>query len=111
MKETLDLLGLNGYEERITYRLSGGEKRLISIATVLAMKPDVLLLDEPTTALDEEAIQRVIKTLNDLASTMIIVSQDRNFLAEIAQQSHDLSTVQLIKGRSGLQCQEPLRTV
>jgi cobalt/nickel transport system ATP-binding protein len=85
--ETLDLLGLGGYEERITYRLSGGEKRLVSLATVLAMRPEVLLLDEPTTALDEQAIQRVIKTLNNLPSTMLIVSQDPDFLAKVSERS------------------------
>ena len=44
--ETLEDLGLQGFENRITHRLSGGEKRMVALATVLAMKPDVLLLDE-----------------------------------------------------------------
>lgn len=85
--ETLALLGLSGFEERITYRLSGGEKRLVSLATVLAMEPEVLLLDEPTTALDEEAIQRVIRTLNNLPTTMLIVSQDPDFLSSVSDRS------------------------
>lgn len=85
--ETLALLGLSGFEERITYRLSGGEKRLVSLATVLAMDPEVLLLDEPTTALDEEAIQRVIRTLNNLPTTMLIVSQDHDFLSSVSDRS------------------------
>ena len=52
---TLESLGLAGYEHRITYHLSGGEKRLVALATVLAMQPDVLLLDEPNGELDDAA--------------------------------------------------------
>ncbi|MGC8602718.1 MAG: energy-coupling factor ABC transporter ATP-binding protein, partial [Desulfomonilaceae bacterium] len=45
--KTLESLKLSGFEDRITYKLSGGEKRLVSLATVLAMNPDFLILDEP----------------------------------------------------------------
>ncbi len=54
--ETLASLGLNGYENKITHKLSGGQKRLVSLASVLAMKPDALLLDEPENGLDEESV-------------------------------------------------------
>lgn len=82
--DTLAALGLEGYEERITYKLSGGEKRLVSLATVLAMEPEVLLLDEPTAGLDEEAAERVTEILLDLPQAMLIVSHDRPFLARLA---------------------------
>jgi cobalt/nickel transport system ATP-binding protein len=78
---TLESLGLAGYEDRITYRLSGGEKRLVALATVLAMQPDVLLLDEPGTGLDEGATERVIEILNGLPQAMLVVSHDRQILA------------------------------
>jgi cobalt/nickel transport system ATP-binding protein len=80
VSSTLERVGLAGFEDRITYRLSAGEKRLVSLATVLAMEPEALLLDEPTTALDEEARERIIGVLNSLPQAMIAVSHDRDFL-------------------------------
>ena len=85
--EALELLGLAGYEERITYKLSHGEKRLVSLATVLAMTPEVLLLDEPIAGLDEETRERVAETLTDLPMPMIVVSQDREFLRSITNKA------------------------
>ena len=78
--ETLAGLGLAGYEQRITYKLSGGEKRLVSLAAVLAMRPDVLLLDEPTNDLDEEHMERVLTILKGLPQAAIIVTHDRDLL-------------------------------
>ena len=80
VRDTLDQLGLAGYEERITYRLSGGEKRLVSLAAVLAMRPDVLLLDEPANELDEEHTARLLAILDDLPQAAIIVSHSRELL-------------------------------
>lgn len=82
--ETLDLLGLGGFEERITYKLSGGEKRLVSLATVLAMQPDVLLLDEPTNGLDAAAKERTAAVLRGLSQAMIIVSHEHDFVDSLA---------------------------
>jgi len=87
VRGTLGVLGLCGYEHRVTYRLSGGEKRLVSLGTVLAMKPEVLLLDEPTLGLDEEAIERVIEALGSLPLSMLIVSQDHGFLGRVTNRS------------------------
>ena len=76
---TLDWLGLAGYEHRVTYRLSGGEKRLVALATVLAMQPEVLLLDEPSGGLDDACTERLIGVLARLPQAMIVVSHDRAF--------------------------------
>ncbi len=86
-REVLGMLGLDGFEDRITHHLSGGEKRLVSLATVLAMKPDVLLLDEPVTGLDPESAGRITAILHALPQAMLIVSHDRAFLESVTMRS------------------------
>ena len=84
---TLDRLGLAEFADRITHRLSGGEKRLISIAAVLAMQPDVLLLDEPTAGLDESAYERLCTLLAGLPQAMIIVAHEARFVSRLASRA------------------------
>ena len=79
--ETLASLGLAGYEQRVTYKLSGGERRLVVLATVLAMQPEVLLLDEPASALDQRAADRLAEILAGLPQAMVVVSHDQEFLS------------------------------
>jgi cobalt/nickel transport system ATP-binding protein len=78
--DTLGMLGLTGFERRITYKLSGGQKRLVSLAAVLAMRPEVLLLDEPTNALDEPTRERLIEILLGLPQTLVVISHDTGFI-------------------------------
>jgi len=77
--QVLSQLDLTSLRDRVTHKLSGGEKRLVSLAGVLAMAPDVLLLDEPTNALDEETTARLIEILLELPQAMLIVSHDPHF--------------------------------
>ncbi len=79
-RETMESLGLEGFEDRVTYKLSGGEKKLVALATVLAMQPRLLLLDEPTTGLDETTRHRLIHILLDLEIAYMIVSHEQDFL-------------------------------
>lgn len=83
--QVLSMLNLTNYARRITHHLSGGEKRLISLATVLAMRPEILLLDEPTTGLDEAAQTRLIAILQNLPQALLIVSHDQHFLRQVTQ--------------------------
>ncbi len=89
--ETLASVGLAGYEHRITYKLSGGEKRLVALATVLAMQPEVLLLDEPTSGLDEQATERLAELLIRLPQAMLVVSHQTDFCRRVADCSATLS--------------------
>ncbi len=81
-RQTLAFLGLSDFENRITFTLSGGEKRLVALATVLSMQPQVLLLDEPATGLDTATRQTLIQVLQKLDLTRIIISHDFDFLSQ-----------------------------
>jgi len=80
--QTLVGLDLSGFENRITYKLSGGEKKLVSLATVLAMDPEVLLLDEPTNGLDDETEEKITDILKGLSLSCIFISHNLDFLFE-----------------------------
>jgi cobalt/nickel transport system ATP-binding protein len=79
-RATMERLGLKGFEDRVTYKLSGGEKKLVSLATVLAMEPRLLLLDEPTAGLDEQTKERLIHILQEMDVAYLIVSHENDFL-------------------------------
>jgi cobalt/nickel transport system ATP-binding protein len=73
---SLEAVGMAGYEKRASHHLSLGEKRRIAIATVLAMSPRLLVLDEPTTNLDPGGKWHLIELLRGLPVTKLIVSHD-----------------------------------
>jgi len=83
-EDALDRVGLAGFGARITHRLSGGEKRLVALASVLAMQPEVLLLDEPTNCLDETKERLLTEHLAGLDQTMVLVSHDRRLIERLA---------------------------
>lgn len=82
--DVLARLHLSDFRDRITHKLSGGEKRLVSLAAVLAMDPKVLLLDEPSNGLDEDTTERLIGILTGLPQAMIVISHDPHFRKRIA---------------------------
>ena len=88
--ETLESLGLEGFEDRITHKLSGGEKKLVSLATVLAMRPKVLLLDEPTTGLDAETTERIISILNEIDTSYIFISHNMDFIVQTSDKIYGM---------------------
>lgn len=95
-RKTLDFLGLAGFEDRITFKLSGGEKRLVSLATVLAMEPEVLLLDEPMNGLDIETKAKLTEILFGIDQSYIMISHDFDFLANTAEDIFTMSEGKII---------------
>lgn len=76
-------VGMQGYADRMSPRLSVGEKKRIAIATVLAMEPEVLVLDEPTAGLDPRARRSLIHLLATLPQTMLVSTHDMLLVREL----------------------------
>ncbi len=79
----LERVGMMHVRERPPYRLSAGEKRAVAIATVLAMSPDILVMDEPSANLDPRARRRLIELLLSFEHTRIIATHDLEMVVEV----------------------------
>ena len=80
--EVLAQLDLTALKHRPNHTLSGGEKRMAAIATILAMQPEAILMDEPSTALDPVNRRTVIRTVNALPQTKLIASHDLDMILD-----------------------------
>lgn len=89
-------LELMHLKNRITHKLSGGEKRLVTLATVLAMDPEALLLDEPTNALDTKNEARLLEILQSLPQAILLVSHAPAFRQALAPETLDLQDGRLV---------------
>lgn len=79
-EEMLERLNISHLRDRVTLHLSGGEKKLTALASVLVTQPDILLLDEPSTALDERSANQLAEILNSLDKSILIVSHNPEFV-------------------------------
>ena len=85
--EHLSRVGLAGMEDRLPRELSGGQQQRVAIARALAMKPEVLLFDEVTSALDPELVGEVLAVMQELArdgATMVVVTHEMGFAQDVA---------------------------
>jgi cobalt/nickel transport system ATP-binding protein len=88
--EVITMLNLERFRKRPPFRLSGGEKRLVALASVLSLNPDVLLLDEPTGGLDprtQRKLIRLIQQLGGAGKSIIITTHDLQIVEEIADRA------------------------
>jgi cobalt/nickel transport system ATP-binding protein len=85
VKDALRQVGLEGFEDRVPFHLSGGEKRRVALAGVLAMRPEVLLLDEPSIHLDPRGRRELIQWINRLPTTRILASHDLELILATCQ--------------------------
>ena len=80
----LEELEIAHLKDRIIQELSGGEQKIVALASILISKPKIMLLDEPTNALDSSAEEKVINILNKIKKSMIIVSHHKSFIESLA---------------------------
>jgi cobalt/nickel transport system ATP-binding protein len=90
VKDTLSVLGIGNLEGEVTHHLSGGEKRLVALATVIAMRPECYLLDEPTDGLDSKKASLLLQYLKESASTYVVATHDREFLGAACDRVYEL---------------------
>jgi cobalt/nickel transport system ATP-binding protein len=87
VSRALARVGAEHLAERPPYRLSGGEKRAVAIATVLAMEPSILVMDEPSSGLDPRARRRLIGLLEGFEHTRIVATHDLDLAAQLCERT------------------------
>jgi cobalt/nickel transport system ATP-binding protein len=85
--KALETVGCLHLKDKPPYRLSGGEKRSVAIATVLSMEPDILIMDEPTAELDPKSRRNLIKLLKEFSHTRIITTHDMDMVWETCERT------------------------
>jgi cobalt/nickel transport system ATP-binding protein len=85
--QALETVGAGHLRKRPPYKLSQGEKRSVAIATVLAMSPDILVMDEPTSSLDPRSRRRLIKLLKTFKHTKIIATHDLDMAMDLCERT------------------------
>jgi cobalt/nickel transport system ATP-binding protein len=89
--EALHLVGMSEFKERPPHHLSFGQRRRVAVATVLAMKPEILVLDEPSSNLDPASRRELADILRSLDITMVMVTHDLPYAFELCERSVILS--------------------
>ena len=80
--DALKMMGIEELRDRHTFRLSGGQKKLAAIATILSMTPEIILLDEPTIALDPRNRKNLIGLINSFSQLRVIASHDLDMIMD-----------------------------
>ena len=86
--ESLKMVGMEGFENKTPHHLSGGQQKRIAIAGIVAMRPEIMILDEPTAGLDPEGVNKVLNILNKLnkeGMSIVISSHDIEMVNEFAE--------------------------
>ena len=94
VKESLKMVDMEKYEDKPPHHLSGGQQKRVSIAGIIAMKPEIMILDEPTAGLDPRGVDQVLNILNKLNSegmSIVISSHDVEMITEFADKLYVLN--------------------
>jgi cobalt/nickel transport system ATP-binding protein len=85
VNSALEIVGAAHLKDRPPYKLSGGEKRAVSIATVLSMSPDILVMDEPTSNLDPRSRRQLIEMLKTFTHTKVFATHDLDLVLDLCE--------------------------
>lgn len=96
-EQALKMVHIEELKDAQIYRLSGGQKKLVSIATILSTEPEIILLDEPSAALDPKNRRNLIHVINELPGTKVIASHDLDFIWDTCGRTLLLSDGGIIK--------------
>jgi cobalt/nickel transport system ATP-binding protein len=91
VKNALDLVGMYEFLDRPPHHLSFGQRRRVAVATVLAMKPEILVMDEPSSNLDPASRRELADIVRSLDVTLLMVTHDLPFAYELCERSVILS--------------------
>lgn len=95
-RNALETTGISHLADRHVMQLSGGEKKLAAISTILSMEPELILMDEPSAALDPKNRRNLIQIINSLPQSMIIASHDLDFIYDTCRRVILISNGRLI---------------
>ena len=100
VEDALKMVGMENYEDKTPHHLSGGQQKRIAIAGIIAMKPELMILDEPTAGLDTdgvEKVQNIMNQLNEEGMTLIISSHDIDMISKYADKIFVLYNGEIIE--------------
>lgn len=97
VENALNMVHINNLKNKKIYKLSGGEKKLVSIATIFSMTPDIILMDEPSIALDPNNRRNLINILNEFQHLKIIASHDLDMILDTCNRTILMSEGKIIK--------------
>lgn len=100
VEDALKMVGMENYEDKTPHHLSGGQQKRIAIAGIIAMKPEIMILDEPTAGLDPDGVEKVLNIMNQLnkeGMTLIISSHDIDMISKYADKIFVLYNGEIIE--------------
>lgn len=97
VENALNMVHINNLKNKKIHKLSGGEKKLVSIATIFSMTPDIILMDEPSIALDPKNRRNLINILNEFQHLKIIASHDLDMILDTCNRTILMSDGKIIK--------------
>lgn len=100
VEDALKMVGMENYEDKTPHHLSGGQQKRIAIAGIIAMKPELMILDEPTDGLDPDGVEKVLNIMNQLneeGMTLIISSHDIDMISKYADKIFVLYNGEIIE--------------